>query len=157
MIPDTPSDADEKSDQDAVFVQQYLLTGDPITACIRAGIRDPRYPITVMADRQMKKPEIAAAIKALAKIDAAGAPMEVTRESIVADMEDVYGKALTDGQYASAIGAKRMQAMLLGYMDQKLTINHSFKVEHMSDEQLLRIAAGNARDVTKDIIEVEDE
>lgn len=157
MIPDTQSDIDAEAKKDAVFIEQYRLTGDAITACVRAGIRDPSYPITVMAQRQLQRPEIKAALLSLEKIDSGMVPLEVGRESIIADMEAVYQRALTDSQYASAIGAKKMQAMLLGLLDQKITVTHGFKPEMMTEEQLTRIASGNARDITKQIIEVEDE
>lgn len=160
MIPDTPSDADEQADKDAVFVEQYRLTGDAVQACIRAGIRDPRYPITVIAARTLQRPEIAGALAALKRIETSALPLEVTRESVVADMEEVFQRALSDGQYASAVGAKKLQGMLLGLLDQKLIISHSLKVELMSDDQLMRIASGSMRDVTaagREIIDVEDD
>lgn len=157
MIPDR-TDADDQSDKDAVFVEQYRLTGDAIQACIRAGIRDARYPITVVANKQLQKPEIVAALKALERIETSMQPLEVTRDSIVADMETVFQRALDDGQYASATGAKRLQAALLGMLEQKLSITHGFKPELMTDEQLIRIAnGGSARDISKDVIEVEND
>jgi hypothetical protein len=154
MIPDR-TDADDQSDKDAVFVEQYRLTGDAVQACIRAGIRDARYPITVVANRQLQKPEIVAALKALERIATSMQPLEVTRDSVVADMQDVYEKALQDGQYASAIGAKKLQSMLLGMLQTNISITHGFKPELMTDEQLMRIAS--AKDISKDVIEVEDE
>lgn len=155
MIPDTRTDADDESDRDAVFVEQFRLTGDPVAACVRAGIRDARYPITIVAQRQMQKPEIVAALKALSRIETNVAPIEVTRDSIIADMETVYQKALTDGQYASAISSKKLQSMLLGLLQQNINITHGFNPELMTTEQLMRIAS--AKDISKDVIEVEDD
>lgn len=157
MIPDAASTAAAETDQDAVFVEQYVLTGDAVTACIRAGIRDARYPITVIAERTLNRPEIAAAVNALKKIGTSAQPLEVTRESIIADMEEVYQKALTDGQYASAIGSKKLQSMLLGLLQTQININHSHRVDMMTDEQLMRIAGGQARDITSAVTVVEDE
>lgn len=157
MIPEVPTDESEQDARDAVFIEQYRLTGDAVTACVRAGIRDPSYPITVVAQKQLQRPEIAAALKALSRIETSLMPLEVTRDSIVSDMEDVYGRAMTDGQYSSAIGAKRLQSFLLGLMDQKITITHGFQPDKMTDEQLMRIVDGRARDISKDVIEVEDD
>jgi len=109
----------------------------------------------VVANRQLQKPEIVAALKALERIATSMQPLEVTRDSVVADMQDVYEKALQDGQYASAIGAKKLQSMLLGMLQTNISITHGFKPELMTDEQLMRIAS--AKDISKDVIEVEDE
>ena len=154
MIPDR-TDADDQSDKDAVFVEQYRLTGDAVQACIRAGIRDARYPITVVANRQLQKPEIVAALKALERIETSMQPLEVTRDIIVADMETVFQRALDDGQHASAIGAKKLQSMLLGLLQTNISVTHGFRPEMMTDEQLMRIAS--SKDISKDVIEVEDE
>jgi len=157
VIPDTQSDIDAEAKKDAVFIEQYRLTGDAITACVRAGIRDPSYPITVMAQRQLQRPEIKAALLSLEKIDSGMVPLEVGRESIIADMESLYERCVTDGQYNAAIGCKKLQSLLLGLLDQKITVTHGFQPDKMTDEQLMRIASGNAKDVTSKIIEVDDE
>lgn len=157
MIPDTPSDADRAAEADAVFIEQYRLTGDAVTACVRAGIRDPRYPITVVANRQLQKPEIAAALKALSRIETSVMPLEVTRESIIADFQEIFERALNDGQYASSVSAKKAQALVLGYLTTNISITHGFKVENMSDDQLMRIVEGRAQDITQDVKLIENE
>jgi len=157
MIPSHP-DADDQSDKDAVFVEQYRLTGDAVQACIRAGIRDARYPITVVANRQLQKPEIVAALKALERIATSMQPLEITRDSIIADFQEIYEKALQDGQYASSVSAKKAQALVMGFLTTNINITHGFRADLMTDDQLMRIAnGGNAKDISKDVIEVEDE
>lgn len=157
MIPSHP-DADDQSDKDAVFVEQYRLTGDAVQACIRAGIRDARYPITVVANRQLQKPEIVAALKALERIATSMQPLEITRDSIIADFQEIYEKALQDGQYASSVSAKKAQALVMGFLTTNINITHGFRADLMTDDQLMRIAnGGNAKDITKEVIEVEDD
>lgn len=136
-----PDDTD--ADADAVFVQEYVRSGDAVAACVISGLRDPRYDIRVHAERTLARPEIRNAIDALQRIykaDAASA--EITLDSVVADMQDVYQKALADGQYPSAIAAKKLQAMMKGWLDQKIEITHRTRVDEMSTEQLERLAKG---------------
>jgi len=163
VIPDTQQSQDDAIDRDAVFIEQYRKTGDAVTACVRAGIRDPRYPITVIAERTLARPEIQSALKSMEKLDNPLVPLQVTRESIIADFEEIFQRALSDGQYASATGAKRMQAHILGLMEQKINVTSSVNVTHMSTDALMRYLDNNPPDGMKDralsgpVIDVEDE
>ena len=139
ILPDTDAD----HDADAVFVQEFVRSGDAVTACVVAGLRDPRYDIRVYAERTLARPEIRNAIDALQRIYKADATTaDITLESVVADMQTVYQQALAANQFPSAIAAKKLQAQMKGWLDQKIEITHRTRPEEMSTAQLERLAKG---------------
>lgn len=147
LPPQTQSDADEQREREAVFVLQYVETGDPIVAYTRAGLTDQRWPIHVAASKFLQKPEIQASIEAVQKLTHTSVPIKVTRDSLVSSYQDIYEKALADRQYNAASNALKMQAALLGMLDQKITVTHSYKAEDMSDAELLRIINGGGQQI----------
>jgi len=129
-------------DKDAVFVMQYVETGDPMVAAIRAGIQEAGCSLFVTIDRMLARPEIQAGIRTVEGITRSLPTTKVTRDSLVAEAHDIYEKALGDRQYPSALGAIKMKAALLGLLEQKLLISHTYNVKDMSTAELQRIAAG---------------
>ena len=57
-------DADTGLTPEGIFVREYVRTGDALVACNRAGLGSSQYPLRVMAERQLARPEIQAAIEA---------------------------------------------------------------------------------------------
>jgi hypothetical protein len=149
-------DDDDENDQDQVFVETYVQSGDAMLACVKAGIRDHKYPMDVVAKRQLARPEIKAAITAYQKIKSANVPVEVTRQSIIADMQDVYEKAIDQSQLSNAIAAKKLQAALLNLLQQNISITHTFRAEDLPDEELARIA-GQGPVLEGTAVEVDDD
>jgi hypothetical protein len=133
-------------DKDAVFVMQYVETGDPMVAAIRAQLQEPGCSIFVTIDRMLARPEIQAGIKTVETITKATPTTKVTRESLVAECHDIYEKAMIDRQYASATGAIKMKAALLGLLEQRVRVSHDYNVKNMPTADLERIAAGNVID-----------
>ena len=125
---------------DAVFVREYVRTGDAMLATSRAGLNDSRYTLSVLAEHHLRRPEIQAAVqiaKALAR-DARPVVTEYTRELILEDLERLHLKASDDGMYAPAISAKKVQAQLLGYLDQTVNVRHSVEPREMTTDELRR-------------------
>ena len=125
---------------DAIFVREYVKTGDAMLATSRAGLNDSRYTLSVLAEHHLRRPEIQAAIeiaKALAR-DARPVVTEYTRELILEDLERLHQEARVDGMYAPAISAKKVQAQLLGYLDQTVNVRHSVEPREMSTDELRR-------------------
>jgi|GEM_PF-3379075 len=154
----TPSNADNSiydEDSDAVFVQEYVDHGDAMLACVRADIRDPRYPMDIIARRMLERPEIRAACKALAAISEFRQHVDVTRETIVADMQRVYEQALDRDMLAQAVASKKLQADLLGFIAQKIEVTHR-DVTEMTESQLTKIA-GKSLIIDADFEDVENE
>jgi hypothetical protein len=138
---------DTKMTPDAIFVREYVRHGDEILAVNRAGLTDSRYSLSVVAEYHLGRPEIQAAIaiqRELAKENAAIKRRLLggySRELIVEDLETLHLKAKEDGAYAPAISAKKVQAQLLGFLDQTVNIRHSVVPREMTTDELrLRIA-----------------
>jgi hypothetical protein len=137
------ADQQEEAERSAVFVIQLVETGDPLVAWMRAGLTDARWPAQVAVEKYMARPDIQAMIEVTKGLTLQVAPVKVTRDSIIAACQDVYEKALTDRQYGSALQALKLQSGLLGLLEQKISVSHSYKAEDMSDAELARIAAGD--------------
>lgn len=125
---------------DAVFVREYVKTGDAMLATSRAGLNDSRYTLSVLAEHHLRRPEIQAAIAIAREMarDARPSRMEYTRELIIEDLERLHQDAKDDGMYAPAISAKKVQAQLLGYLDQTVNVRHSVEPREMSTDELRR-------------------
>ena len=125
---------------DAVFVREYVKTGDAMLATSRAGLNDSRYTLSVLAEHHLRRPEIQAAIEIAKELTRNGRPsgMEYTRDLIIEDLERLHRDARDDGAYAPAISAKKVQAQLLGYLDQTVNVRHSMEPREMSTDELRR-------------------
>ena len=125
---------------DAVFVREYVRTGDAMLATSRAGLNDSRYTLSVLAEHHLRRPEIQAAIEIAKQLNRDVRPlgMEYTRELILEDLERLHQDARVDGAYAPAISAKKVQAQLLGYLDQTVNVRHSVEPREMSTDELRR-------------------
>lgn len=125
---------------DAVFVREYVKTGDAMLATSRAGLNDSRYTLSVLAEHHLRRPEIQAAIEIAKELnrDAKSVVGGYTRELILEDLERLHRDARDDGMYAPAISAKKVQAQLLGYLDQTVNVRHSMEPREMSTDELRR-------------------
>lgn len=125
---------------DAIFVREYVKTGDAMLATSRAGLNDSRYTLSVLAEHHLRRPEIQAAIEIAKELnrDARPSRMEYTRDLIIEDLERLHRDARDDGMYAPAISAKKVQAQLLGYLDQTVNVRHSVEPREMSTDELRR-------------------
>lgn len=126
---------------DGIFVREYVRTGDAMLACNRAGLQDARFPLSIMAERHLARPEIQAAIEIARELqrDEQAVPVVYTRELLLDDMQRTYEKAMEEGVYAPAITAKKLQAQLLGMLDQTININHGVSVSDLPLDELRRL------------------
>ena len=125
---------------DAIFVREFVKTGDAMLATSRAGLNDSRYTLSVLAEHHLRRPEIQAAIEIAKELsrDAKPSRMGYTRELIIEDLERLHRDARDDGMYAPAISAKKVQAQLLGYLDQTVNVRHSVEPREMTTDELRR-------------------
>jgi hypothetical protein len=135
---------------DAVFVREYVKTGDAMLATSRAGLNDSRYTLSVLAEHHLRRPEIQAAIEIARELNRDMRPsgMEYTRDLIIEDLERLHQEAKSDGAYAPAISAKKVQAQLLGYLDQTVNVRHSVEPREMSTDELRRRIAEMSKNDT---------
>lgn len=153
---------DTKMTPDAIFVREYVKTGDAMMSVSRAGLTDSRYPLSVMADYHLSRPEIQAAIeiqKQLAKAEEkrrARMSGGYSLQLILDDLEMLHLQAKEDGAFAPAISAKKVQAQMLGYLDKTVHITHSVEPREMTTDELRRrIAELSATDSRPALIEGE--
>lgn len=136
----------EDPDQLAIFVMEYIRAGDApdagVVAVTRAGLRDPAWPPSSMAERILADPEIQQKIKFAKTVYKPLVTKDVSRDTISSDMETIYQKALGDRQFQAAIGAKKLQAELHSLLKQTVEHNHNITVKTVPDAQLEKIAAG---------------
>ena len=120
-------DADTGLTAEGVFVREYVRTGDALLACNRAGLGSSQYPLRVMAERQLARPEIQAAISAYRSARGeVGKDEPPTRELQIDKLEAIFRQALEDGSYSAAATAIKLQNEMLGYADK--TVNYNFNV-----------------------------
>lgn len=121
-------DADTGLTAEGVFVREYVRSGDALLACNRAGLGSSQYPLRVMAERQLARPEIQAAIAAyrVAKDEEVTSDEPPSRELQVDKLEAIYRRALEEGSFSAAATAVKLQNELLGYADK--TVNYNFNV-----------------------------
>ncbi len=135
--------ADDRMTPEAVFVEEYVRSGNAFLACSKAGFRDPRYPMDVTAQRTLERPEIQAAIRAYRKAGFGKQRRvgEYTREVMLHELQMVHEKALEAGAYGPAITAVNTQAKLLGFMDQTVNVNVRMTAQELPLDELRRLVA----------------
>ena len=150
--------ADTGMTPEAIFVEEYVRSGNAFMACNKSGLTDPRYPMDVVARKVLERPEIQAAIaltKKLARWSGAGGvvPGLYSREMLLDELQRTHEQALMDKSYASAINAVKTQAQMLGYLEQTINVNHMGSARELSLVDLRRLvserkAGDEAIDVT---------
>lgn len=131
-----------QSHQDAVFVEEFLRhegrdDAAAIVAYKRAGFVEPQWPMAIAAERHLKR--LKPAIDAARKTFTTAIKNERSRDSILADLDDIYDSALKDKDHSAAINAKRLEAQLQGFLEDKVSVTHKMEIGQLSDEQLLRV------------------
>lgn len=157
LNPPVVYDAIER-DKDDVFVKEYLrLEGRDdaaaVTAYRRAKYFDPAYPVVVAADCTLTRlrSKIEAARKTI-KPTAMG--QDRSRDSVLADLDQVFESALGEKDHSAAVTAKRTQAQIMGLLSENISVTHKMDVSTMTDEQLLRILNKQSRVVDGQFTEV---
>lgn len=145
------------SDQDRAFCEEMILSGDPLYAAMRAGIREPGTELRIIAQRMIDRPDIQAAIAELKRQNKYAQPIEITNRSIAEDMERVYDAAFTDKDWKAAISAKSTQAQMLGLLINKVEVTRKRDVGELTTEELRAIVAGQVIEGVSERVEDSDE
>jgi hypothetical protein len=147
--------ADTGMTPEAVFCREYLKTGDAKIACVRAGLVDSEYSLGVQAEAQLRRPEIRAALEVLRGSGVRREKSVVTRELIVEELQAASEKALQTGQVSSMVSAKKLQAQLLGYLEQTVNVNHTVSARDLPLSELRALVSGRLEGGRPAIIEGE--
>ncbi len=133
------------ADKLAVFVTEYLKhESQPDAAVIaltRAGLRDPAWAPSTMAERYLAMPEIQAMIDVARRFHKPRETQEVSQATLTTDLEEVYQKSMQDRQYVPAISAKKLQAELHGLVKTKVDFTISHKIAELTTDELRKIAS----------------
>jgi hypothetical protein len=129
------------TERDDIFVREYVRSGRSDVACVRAGLINPEYPIKVIADRQMARPEIQRKIAEAAEGGQKPERVEYSRDLILDELQAIHDRAFSEHNFASAINALKTQASMMGMMDQTVNINHTVGAKGMSLQELRALVA----------------
>jgi hypothetical protein len=130
---------------DAIFVKEYVKTGDALLAFNRAGYMTGGVGAKVGAERTLARPEIRLALEVLRGMgiekaeDIPVAPL--SRDGLVDKLDIIHEAAMQDAAYPSAINAVKTQAQLLGYMDTVVNVNHNVRAAELSLDDLRAMVA----------------
>ena len=142
-------------ERDAMFVKVYLQTGDGLDACKRAGFIINGYDDRTVAEYLLDRCDIQEAIK-LARESKGSKPasVDITRESIISDLNEIHRSAMFDKDYTPAIAAKKLQAQLMGVLQENVQVTHKMDVTRMTDDQLMRLIALKSKQEDLKMIDV---
>lgn len=143
-----------QAEREVAFCREVVRTGDPLVACVRAGIRDMNYPLEVTARRLLERADIKLVILALQKNEKRNDAIETSRASLVAEVQEIGEKALAADEFGAATNAKKLQAQLLGLLETTVNVNVKHAAEELTDAQLEAIARkSDAIDVPYEIVQ----
>ena len=142
-------------ERDALFVKVYLQTGDGLDACKRAGFVVHGYDDRTVAEYLLDRCDIQEAIK-VAKESKARKPasVDITRESIISDLDAIHQSAMIDKDYTPAIAAKKLQAQLMGVLQESVQVTHKMDVTRMTDDQLMKLIALKSKQEDLNMIDI---
>lgn len=152
--------------READFIEEYVRHNDPVKAIERSGIRgegrDVSLSFSALADRLLAKPSVQVGVEFLRRAraywGAGGGAGGITRESLVASLEDIAEDARRSRKHSEAIQAKKLQAQLMGLLIERREVTFKKKIEDMTDAELMELAAKRKRATAAErVIEVEAE
>jgi len=133
-----------------VYVEQRALKKGNAAeiACVRAGITSPELNMSVVASRQLARPEVQRLVLAFEAEGVSVERREYTRDLFLDELQAVVQAAMDKGAFPSAISAVKTQAQLLGMLDQTVNVNHSVSARDLDLATLRAMVADRVgRDV----------
>jgi hypothetical protein len=141
-------------EMDATFVKIYLQTGDALDACIRSGFKVHGHEIRTVAEYLLERPDMQLAIAAASAARSSKSPVEITRDSIISDLEEIHSNAMIDKEYSPAIAAKKLQAQLAGHLVDNVQITHKMDPKMMTDEEIIRLMNIKRKQIEAPMIDI---
>lgn len=143
-----------RDDRERVFAEQYAKHGDAFKALIAAKIANPAYPRHIIAEQLLAEPRIKAAIEAFKQVKPKRREVRLTRDSLIADIEDVFEKAMGKEDYTNALKAKQEQAQLLGLRVEKREVTVTADPQQMTTADLKKMFLEMKRQQESGMIDV---
>ena len=126
-----------------VFVETYVRNGKDGAAAIRkAGLQDPRYDVNYVIRGLLEREDIQAAIasaEAMAQVNRDVS--QYTREYFLHRLAEVSDRSLEANQFSSAISATKLQAQLLGLLEETVNIKHTVSARELPLAELRALVA----------------
>ena len=119
----------------ARFAAEYLVDLNASAAARRAGYSE--RTAEQQGCRLLRNVKVAARIASLQ--DKTAKRLEVTVDSIMADLEDLCRGAVRAGQFGPAVRAKELMGKRLGMFADRVIVN---EIQQLSDEELVKSIAG---------------
>jgi hypothetical protein len=143
-----------RREEEVDFCEQMARHGDAMLAAVRSGLcagvtKDPR----MVAEQALARPEIKAGIEVFKAAMDPAAAVEITRDSVIADIESIFQDARETKDYGAALAAKKLQAALMGLLvnRQMIDVAHHRDPKEMTTLQLEAFLRGQkVIDVTPD-------
>lgn len=141
-------------ERDAIFARVYVeqrslkKANAAEIACVRAGITSPELNMSVVASRQLARPDVQRLIMQAESEGFSTERRDYTRDLFLDELQAVIQAAMGAGAYPSAINAVKTQAQLLGMLDQTVNINHSVSAKDLDLATLRAMVSERARPVT---------
>lgn len=129
-----------------MFARTYVRNGNDAAAAVRkAGLQDPRYDMEYVVRGLLSRPDVQAYIERAQDMVAADRDVgRYTREYFLHGLQEVREKSMDANQFASAISATKLQAQLLGMLEQTVNVNHSVSPRELSLADLRAMVAKHA-------------
>lgn len=118
------------------FAREYVRSGNVLTAIQRAGVQNPAYRMSVWGERLLARKDVSEWVRIAQAEEDAKPPKVYTREVITEDFQEIYERAMQEGELTPAVSAKKAQAELLGLMDKNVNVTFNTKVTEMPMEAL---------------------
>ena len=134
------------SPSDTIFVQHVARGGTPLSALSKAVIVDEQYHPSILVKMMLARPDIQLAIDALRQSGPLMQRVDITRDSIIEDVQGIYDMAIAERDGGLALKAKELQARLKGLLVERKEITQRRKIEDMTDDQLLALVEGRLGD-----------
>lgn len=128
------------TEDEAIFVQEYVRTGDPLLAITTSQIRHPAYSLEVTAQQLLARPDIKEAVER-ARTASNGEVVHIrhTRDSLIANVQHVYDRALQESDFGTALNAMKEVGTLLGLRVEKKEVMVESKPENMRTADIVRL------------------
>jgi hypothetical protein len=152
-------------ERDEIFARVYVenrVLKNPnaaVIACVKSGISSPELNLTVVASRQLARPEVQKLIMAFESEGVEVERREYSRDLFLDELQSVVQQAMEAKAFPSAISAVKTQAQLLGMLDQTVNINHTVSAKDLDLQTLRAMVADRAKPVTViegTVVEVSD-
>jgi len=145
-----------------VFATAYVRNGRDGAAAVRkAGLQDPRYDMDYVVRQLLLRPDVQGYVAAAEELAAQNRDVrQYTREFFLHELQETREKAMEANQFASAISATKLQAGLLGMLEQTVNINHTVSARELSLAELRAMVSrgmdgDDAKSVTGRVVDMD--